>query len=308
MKKFIFIWTITFFCLINSKNIGFKYMKKVKVILVKAFTKNSNQGNPAGIILNADELTAEEMRTITEKTGFSECAFLQKSDSADFKIRFFTSKQEVDLCGHATIACLSIIKDFKNKSDLNTIQFNFQTNVGILPVWYHQDGFIEMEQADPIFIDFKINKHDIAKLLSINESEIIYDPQIISTGSPKLIIGVNSLETLYKIKPDLEGIKNYCKISGARGFYVFTNETLENSDFHARQFNPLAGIDEDPVTGVAAGALGVYIKHHKILFKNLLIIEQGAILNKFGKIFVNVSDKVKVGGYAIKYGEQEYVI
>ena len=81
----------------------------------------------------------------------------------------------------------------------------------------------------------------------------------LSTGTAKLIIPVKSLDILYGIKPDLDGIKEYCKRTETKGFYPFTFETKENSDFHVRQFNPLAGINEDPITGVAAGALRAYI-------------------------------------------------
>ena len=105
---------------------------------------------------------------------------------------------------------------------------------------------------------------------------------------------------LKKIKPDLEGIKEYCKNTEARGMYPYTTETIEKeSDFHTRQFNPLAGINEDPVTGVAAGALGSYIKEHKLSNKTRFVIEQGYIMNKAGKMIVDVSDGVKVGGYCV---------
>ncbi len=103
-----------------------------------------------------------------------------------------------------------------------------------------------------------------------------------------------------KIQPDLEGIKEYCRKTESRGIYCYTTETMEeNSDFHARQFNPLAGINEDPITGVAAGALGSYIKKHKLSDKTKFIVEQGYNMKKAGKMIVDVSDGVKVGGYCI---------
>lgn len=49
----------------------------------------------------------------------------------------------------------------------------------------------------------------------------------------------------------------------------------EDSDFHTRQFNPLAGINEDPITGVAAGALGCYIVKHRLSEKKTFVVEQG---------------------------------
>lgn len=280
---------------------------KIKVILVKAFTKDESQGNPAGVILDADNLSGGQMLKISAELGFSESAFVQKSVKAEFRIRFFTPTQEVDLCGHATIAAVHTLREERK---ISNDFISVETKAGVLPIECRKDGLIEMAQAKPKFGKSDHSKNEIARLLNISESEILDHPiEIVSTGTPKLIIAVNSLDTLFKIKPDLAGIKKYCQDHAVKGFYPFTFETLEeDSDFHARQFNPLAGIDEDPITGVAAGALGAYIARHKLLEKNRFIIEQGFCLNKGGKMFVSINGGVKVGGYAVKFGEKELEI
>lgn len=280
---------------------------KIKAILVKAFTKDKSQGNPAGVIFDADNLSDHQMIKISAELGFSESAFVQKTDKADFRVRFFTPAQEVDLCGHATIASIHALQEEgKISGDVITIE----TKVGVLPIEYLQNGMIVMTQAEPRFGGSNHNRKEIARLLNISEKEIIdYPIEIVSTGTPKLIIPVKSLETLFKIKPDLDGIKKYCQDHEVKGFFPFTFETMEkDSDFHARQFNPLAGIDEDPITGVAAGALGAYIAKHKLLDKNNFIIEQGYSMKKGGKIYVSINGGVKVGGYAVKFGEKELEI
>lgn len=283
----------------------------MKAILVKAFTKDKTQGNPAGVIFDADKLSEEQMMKISADLGFSESAFVSQSDKADFKIRFFSPKQEVDLCGHNTIAAIhALLENGKIQLDNSeTKEITIETRAGILPIECHKDGLIVMTQAEAQFGEDSHDKKEIAKLLGISAEEILddYPIQTVSTGTPKLMIPVNSLETLFNIKPDLEGIKNYCPAHGVKGFYPFTLKTMEeNSDFHARQFNPAAGIDEDPITGVAAGALGAYIVKHKILDKNNFIIEQGYCMNKGGMMYVTINDKVKVGGYAVTFGERKY--
>ena len=279
---------------------------QIDVKLIKAFTQNKEHGNPAGVVLNADELTDQQMQEIAENYNFSECVFILKSDKADFKTRFFTPIKEVDFCGHATIAafhCLS--KDFL-KISASPIVLIQETNKGILQITCYSDGLIVMQQQDPTIIDYLIDKSEIANLLGISSTDIIGDTQIISTGTPKLIIPIKSLEALFKITPNFTGISEYSLKSGSRGFYPFTTETLDaGSDFHARQFNPLAGINEDPITGIAAGALGSYIVTHHLSDKKTFVVEQGSIMNKFGKMFVNVTDKILVGGYAIEFGSEE---
>lgn len=283
--------------------------KFMKVILVKAFTKDKNQGNPAGIILDADKLMDNQMIDISKALGFSESAFITKSDKAKFGIRFFTPTQEVDLCGHATIATAHALlkkrKIYLGREKSKTI--TFETRAGIISVEVNKDGLIVMTQTEPQFWGDEHSKNEVARLLGISVDEIMdYPIQTVSTGTPKLIVGVNSLETLFKIKPDLEGMKIYCKEHLVKGFYPFTVKTMDkDSDFHARQFNPLAGIDEDPITGVAAGALGAYAVEHKISDKKDFIIEQGYCMGKGGKMHATVDDKVKVGGYAVIFEEKE---
>src|SRR3989344_2115961 len=77
---------------------------EIKVYTLNSFAKEQNGGNPAGVVLNADGLTEVQMKSIAGQVGFSETAFIQKSQKANFKVRFFTPTDEVDLCGHATIA------------------------------------------------------------------------------------------------------------------------------------------------------------------------------------------------------------
>jgi PhzF family phenazine biosynthesis protein len=281
----------------------------MKTILVKAFTKNKNQGNPAGVIFDADKLLDHRMIDISKELGFSESAFVVKSDKAKFGIRFFTPTQEVDLCGHAMIATVCALlkkrKIYLGRETSKTV--TIETGAGIIPVEIHKDGLIVMTQKEPQFWGDEHSKNEVAKLLGISIDEVMdYPIQTVSTGTPKLMVGVSSLETLFKIKPDLEGMTIYCKEHLVKGFYPFTSETMdEDSDFHARQFNPLAGIDEDPITGVAAGALGAYVVKHKISDKNNFVIEQGYCMGKGGKMYVTVDDKVKVGGYAVIFGEKE---
>lgn len=280
-----------------------------EIFLVKAFTKDKTQGNPAGVTLNANGLDDEQMLKIAADLGFSESAFvLSPTEAADFRLRFFTPTQEVDLCGHATLAT------FHTLVETGEIQFGskdhvtktFQTNKGVLPVTGYRDGLIFMTQSDPQFSTPEQDRTLVAHLLRVSPNAFLdYPIQTVSTGTPKLIIPIKSLDILFSINPDLEGIIQYCQATGARGFYPFTPQTIEkDSDYHARQFNPLAGINEDPVTGVAAGALGAYLTKYKITTKKKITVEQGYAMKKAGKIMVELGNATKVGGYAVIYGKR----
>jgi trans-2,3-dihydro-3-hydroxyanthranilate isomerase len=279
------------------------------IFLVKAFTQDKTQGNPAGVVLDADDLLDAQMLKISSDLGFSESAFVQSSSHADYRVRFFSPKQEVSLCGHATIATFhTLVEQGKIKIQRNFVRMTQETQAGVLPVSCYQNGLIVMTQNKPTFGFIEKDKQKIAALLSLPASALLDEPiQSVSTGVPKLLIPVANLKWLHQIKPDLSGIRQYCRETGTRGFYPFTRETQDPSaDFHARQFNPLAGIDEDPITGIAAGALGSYVVQHKLSPNKKFLVEQGSILDKAGRIFVEIGEAVNVGGYAVGFGIRSF--
>src|ERR1041385_4985743 len=84
-------------------------MKKITIHQTDAFTDSIFGGNPAGVVLDANYLTDEEMKNIAREMNLSESAFVLKptQKTADIKIRYFTcGKEEIKFCGHATIATL----------------------------------------------------------------------------------------------------------------------------------------------------------------------------------------------------------
>jgi PhzF family phenazine biosynthesis protein len=83
--------------------------KKIDVQILNAFVDNNRGGNPAGVVLNADDLTNEQKLKIASKIGLSETAFVSRSASADFKLDFFTPTRQIAHCGHATIATFSYL-------------------------------------------------------------------------------------------------------------------------------------------------------------------------------------------------------
>ena len=213
---------------------------KIKIILVKAFTNDSNAGNPAGVILNADHLTVDQMQYIARRLNFSESVFVLKSDKADCRMRYFSPTKEVDYCAHATLAGATVLRTMMAVE-------THQTNAGVFKIAVDkQSDLITLWQQAPTF-GALIESAELAPLLGVTTHDINPNMpcQIVSTGVPKLMIPMQSLQSLQAIQPDFEGIKQFCVSTGARGFYPFSTETIfQDSHFHARQFNPLAGIDE----------------------------------------------------------------
>jgi trans-2,3-dihydro-3-hydroxyanthranilate isomerase len=279
----------------------------VKLKKVNAFTDDIDGGNPAGVVLDSPDLSEDQMTYISKKLKVSETAFVFSSSRADFKNRFFTPDMEVDLCGHATIATfftMALENFFPNNKNVSVTQ---ETKAGILPVdiEFFDDGTVNrvmMTQAKPILKDIHLDIFEIANSLKISPDIIdsSLPKQVVSSGLFTLPICIKSFKNLKLIKPDFEKIKKICKKLGVGSFHLFTFDTIEpRSVYHARNFPPLYGINEDPVTGTANGAVCSYLLKNRIIQEDNIICEQGDIIGRPGRVFVELENNtVRVGGRA----------
>ena len=74
------------------------------ILRYAAFTDTPDGGNPAGVVLDASDMTADEILNVAAEVGYSETAFATPRDDGDYDVRYFSPQVEVAFCGHATIA------------------------------------------------------------------------------------------------------------------------------------------------------------------------------------------------------------
>jgi len=278
---------------------------KIKVKRVNAFTDKLSGGNPAGVVLLDNfDLSDKQMSYVSKVLDVSETAFVCPGLKSDYIVRFFSPEVEVDLCGHATIATfftmasLGLISKRKvnqeTKAGILTVEIDFNENKKVKRVIMHQ--------GKAILKDIYLDILNISDSLNISENDIDFSMphQIVSTGLFTLPICVNSFDILKNINPNLEKVKKYCKKLNEGSFFVFTFDTIESdSIYHGRCFAPVYGINENPVTGTANGAVCLYLSKNNKIKGEEFICEQGDIIGRPGRVFVEINDsKVKVGGKA----------
>lgn len=263
---------------------------EVLLYTLNAFAKNADWWNPAGVILDAEDLKNEEMQKIAKKAWLSETAFISRSDCADFKVQFFTPNSEVDLCGHATIGSFYLMKH------LNIIWawiHTQETKAGILSVEIREDSWVFMTQNKPIFYE-TIKVSNILGSLSSNNTDIIdhnFPIQIVSTWLKDIIIPVKSLDDLFWIKPNFNLISDICRKYNAVGYHLFTLETMSESTAHCRNFTPLYDIDEESATWTSNWALACYLLKYCNVSRNWLnrfIFEQGYSIERPSEVLVDI--------------------
>lgn len=300
-------------------------VRKYNLYQIDSFTKEKFTGNPAGVITNADGLNDEEMQKIARELNNSETAFIFSSNSSEYdaNIRFFTPRNEVPICGHATIAA-HYARAIEN--NLDTSRVYHKTGAGILPVDVireNNDYKIVMTQGKIEFgnIIDGMNREKLLTALNIKESDLLedYKIQIVSTGHSKVMIGIKSVEKLHSLDPNYDELSKLSKTINCNGYYVFTIDT-EDSDIlvHGRMFAPAIGINEDPVTGNANGPLGAYLVHYNLVnhdkksfrfkAKQGEAIKRAGIIEVEVKIENNEPVEVKISGNAVVIFKSELVL
>ena len=278
--------------------------------LVDAFTDEPTCGNPAGVVPEAEGLADDQMQALANELGASETVFVHESDAADRELRYFTPETEVDLCGHATVAAHALLFE---RGVIEAGDHSFETQVGTLDASVEDDGTVWMTQDDPIVRDADVEVRTVADALGVEPTSITDVGLPIgwtTTGLAYLAVPIEYFSDLSGMDPDMAAIEALCREQDVTGIYAFTFDTLEQeSTLHGRMFAPLAGVEEDPVTGTASGAVGAYLDHHGALEETVgLVFEQGHFLDRPGNVDVFVGDRVRVGGRAVTTLEGTVVV
>ena len=214
-------------------------MTAIPFFQVDAFAERPLTGNPAAVMPLDRWLADDMMQAIAAENNLAETAFTVPSDSddADYELRWFTPAIEVPLCGHATLAAGHIL--------IHSEKVRFSTKSGILTVAKHGDlPELNLPGAKPA-------EHDEPELCAA----LGLSPRPVWLTAPEFndsaIIPVENEAEVRAVSPDFARLKHIRRMAivTARG---------DEQDIASRVFVPYAGIDEDPVTGSAHGALVPY--------------------------------------------------
>ena len=299
-------------------------MPRIRVRQVDAFTRTPHTGNPAGVVLDAKDLSDQQMQSIAREMNLSETAFIlpPNTPNADMRIRWFTPKTEVPLCGHATIASFHALAEegmvgMKNEGDY---RFDLETEGGILPIDVKKNGSgisIMMGMKIPSFERVMQYKLDLVRILKVAFEDL--EIRLSIMRSDYIFVGVRRLHTLFSMRPDLTAMENFLSARKIRGLCVYTAETVDrDSHVHSRFFAPHLGISEDPVTGASHSSLAVLLHRNGLLEmrENRCVFqgEQGDVLGRRGRVKVelvlenNKPACVRIGGDAVTVLEGELLL
>lgn len=224
---------------------------------VDAFTDELFKGNPAGVMLLENEFLEEKlMLNIVKEMNVSEVAFVLPKEN-HFDIRFFTPKAEVPLCGHATLSAAHTLYELDLVSKSKSIVF--QAPKDQLEISFTPDGY---QMKFPEYILDPISTSNWSEALGIQVNRAF------EVTNDWTMLVLESEEELVNFKPGARLLQSL-----SLGQSIFTAASAsEERDIVCRCFVPNLNILEDPVTGSAHCALGVYWA--EVLGKTALKSEQ----------------------------------
>jgi trans-2,3-dihydro-3-hydroxyanthranilate isomerase len=278
--------------------------------LIDAFTDKRFEGNPAGVVLDADSLTKEEKQKIASEIHASETAFVSKSTVADYKVEFFTPITEVDFCGHNTIAAFWLLAQTgKLKIKSGSAEVTQETRAGILPVSIESKSgrmYVTMKQRLPQFASSPADANTVARALNLASEDLDsgLPIKLSNTGNWSLMVPVKSAKILDGIQYDASALSTI--LSGCKAITANVFCRSEDGIYRVRNFCPTVGIPEDPATGSAAGAFAAYLANEGVLGNgsNRIQIRQGEAMGRPSDIaaYVHVENRsvtdVRVSGTA----------
>ncbi|MTD38842.1 PhzF family phenazine biosynthesis isomerase [Erwinia sp. CPCC 100877] len=277
---------------------------------VDAFTQTPGQGNPAGVVLNGDEYSEEQMQKIAKAVDFNETVFVCRSETADVRLRYFTPGYQTPLCGHATMGAIFALYEGKGTRELT-----IETGAGNLTVTYQEEGHnITMRQAPAKFISFNGDKAALCASLGIELTDLHQTLPIEygNTGSWTLLLPVKEAVVLDKMSAHSDQFPAVLTELTSASIHPFAVISQSTGTFTARHFSsPFSGTTEDSVTGTASGVMGAYALNHlyPTTSKKTIIVTQGKHLQRVGKVSVaarravNGRHDISITGTACMNGE-----
>ena len=212
---------------------------KLKFYHLDAFTDKLFGGNSAGVCPLQEWLPDSLMQQVAMENNLSETAFYVR-ESGGYRVRWFTPKVEVDLCGHATLAAAFVLFNFEGYAG-NEISFNSRS--GLLHV-----------RKDNALLTLNFPSDELQQIELTAGARACFKEKPIEAwkGKSDLMLVFANENQVASLEPDLKAIAQL----DARG--LIATAKGDTVDFVSRMFAPQCGIDEDPATGSAHTTLTNY--------------------------------------------------
>lgn len=250
----------------------------MKQYVVDAFSEKVFGGNPAAICVMDAWLPEETMMSITIENNLSETAFTVK-EGDKYKLRWFTPGGEIDLCGHATLACAYVVMNYV-ETDLETVTFSTMSG-----------DLIVNKNGDLYELDFPAYDLKPVEITDAMVDAMGARPTEAYMGRDLLCL-FDDEKTVRELKPDMDKLKTI------DGLLLHVTAAGKDVDCVSRSFAPKLNVIEDPVCGSGHCHIAPYWINK--LDKESIVAYQAS--RRGGTLYCTMDgDRVKLSGKAALY-------
>ncbi len=254
---------------------------EVDIYQIDAFTDTLFGGNPAAVCPLQEWVDAALMQRIAAENNLAETAFFVKNNKG-YDIRWFMPHDEIDLCGHATLASAYVIFNYL-EPQLQTIHFSSQS--GPLQAQRSENGRITLDFPSRPPKPIPIPK---AVFSTFNHTPLE------AGASRDLVVLFNSEAEIRSLQYDLTPLKDLPYLG------IVATAKGDTVDFVSRVFDANATMPEDPVTGSSHCSLVPYWSEK--LNKTALHARQ--LSERVGELYCKlVEERVYLAGDAVLYSK-----
>jgi len=218
--------------------------------VVDVFTDSAYAGNPLAVVLDADDLTTEQMQRMAGEFNLSETGFVLTPTSAEatYRLRIFTPGAELAFAGHPSIGAAWVLRSLSRVHGPSVFQ---ECGAGILPLTFEADS-VTLAGGEP-HLGEEYEPTAALAAAGLDGSQFV--------GDPLRWAGVGIEFAYLHVKPDavaraVPDSARLRQLPPSVGLVVFS---YVDGVAHLRMFAPGVGVAEDPATGSAALALGVWL-------------------------------------------------
>lgn len=261
--------------------------------VVDVFAREPLAGNALAVFPDPGSVDPARMQRIAREMNLSETTFVTAVTADGYDVRIFTPTDELPFAGHPTLGTAWVLRELGAVAGDHAIQ---RSAAGETPVEFDGD-LTWLERAGSPGDDLR-EVGDTLSALGVSAGDVGFDaaelgatpkalqPAIADAGIAQLMLPLSG--------PDVvSGLRTPSSVGITGGVYCFA--PLGRGRVKARFFAPGLGVVEDPATGSASAALGLYLGERVGTLS--VEAEQGAEIGRPSFISIEASPgRARVGG------------
>lgn len=237
-------------------------------VQVDVFGGDAYGGNPVAVVLDGQGLTDAEMQRFARWTNLSETTFVLRSDVADYRVRIFTTEQELPFAGHPTLGtCHAWLGSHQTGPPVTQ-----ECAAGIIAIRRTDAGLAFA--APPLARSGPVEEDLQRRIEAVLQTEIVAT-QWVDNGPGWVAALLPDAEAVLALEPEIP-----------HGMFLGVCGPHPGGDLEVRAFFPGG---EDPVTGSLNASLAQWLTASGRLSAPY-IARQGTAIGRTGRVHISEAD------------------